>query len=195
MALWKLVWGICVRDLGTQCYLFQFFHENDVLRIERGGPWTFDRYVLLTRRLRKNEKPLAGLMYNLSIWLQVYNLPSGFRSEKVAKAIGDYVGGFIESDPKNFDGSGKDYVRIQVYIHIHLPLKPSIELKRNGGDWFDVKFQYERLPMFCFCCGIIRHSDIFCEKTYVIEIANKDFPYGPDLRANNRKSSMVDGTR
>lgn len=62
--------------------------------------------------------------------MQVYNLPSGFRSEKLA------IGGFIESDSKNFDGpSGRDYVGIRVHIDIRQPLKPSTKLKRSGGEW------------------------------------------------------------
>lgn len=36
----------------------------------------------------------------LYIWIQVYDLPIGFNSEFILKSIGNFVGRFIDSDPK-----------------------------------------------------------------------------------------------
>ena len=77
----------------------------DIQRVERGGPCTFDRHVLITRRLDPTEQPLAMPLFELSIWIQVHDLPIGFRLEKVCKSISAYVGKYVESDAKNFDGS------------------------------------------------------------------------------------------
>lgn len=81
--------------------------------MEKGGPWSFDLHLLLSRRLEASEKPAAMPLHVFSIWLQVYDLPVGFRTEKVCATIGDFAGKYIESDPRNFDGSCKELIRIR----------------------------------------------------------------------------------
>lgn len=36
-SIWKPVKCMFFRDLGSSSFLFQFFHEKDVLRVEKGG--------------------------------------------------------------------------------------------------------------------------------------------------------------
>lgn len=65
------------------------------------------------------------------IWLQVYDLPIAFRSEKVCATIGNFAGTYIESDPQNFDGSCKDFIRIRIQFDVRMPLKQQMKMKRN----------------------------------------------------------------
>lgn len=69
-------------------------------------------------------------------------------------------------------------------------------MNRKGGEWFYIKFQYERLPSFCFYCGIIGHSEQACEMEYDdLNASSKPLPYGPGLRASSRRNTVVDGSR
>ncbi|XVF41365.1 hypothetical protein PTKIN_Ptkin01aG0274600 [Pterospermum kingtungense] len=68
-----------------------------------------------------------------------------------------------------------------------------MKFKCAGGDWFWVSFQYERLHIFCFHCGIIGHSDQFCELLYDNPIDRVNFAFGPWLRANGKRSVGVSG--
>lgn len=195
-AFWKPVKGMFFRDLGQSYYLFQFFHEKDIQRVEKGGPWTFDRHLLLSRRLAPKEKPKAMPIHDYSIWLQVYDLPVGFQTEKVCTTIREFAGHYAESDIRNFDGSCKDFIRIRVILDVRVALKQQMRMKRRGGEWFYVKFQYERLPSFCFFCGIVGHSEQVCEKLYDNPAADgKPMPFGPNLRATGKKSVSIDGSR
>lgn len=47
-----------------------------------------------------------------SIWIQVHGLPIGFMSERVVKDIGGRLGTFLSSDPRNFNGWWRPYMRI-----------------------------------------------------------------------------------
>lgn len=69
MALWKPVKGMLFRELGEHCYLFQFFHEKDVARVEKKGPWTFDHHLLLLKRLGVYETTMAMPIFEMSICL------------------------------------------------------------------------------------------------------------------------------
>lgn len=87
-------------------------------------------------------------------------------SERIAKAIGDHVGVFIRADKNSFDGSWKMFMRIRVLVDVTKPLKRRMKLKKAGGQWFWADFRYERLPNFCFICGILGHTDRFCQKHF-----------------------------
>ena len=41
--VWRLVCGMCVKELQNNLYLFQFFHERDVDRVLKNGPWSFEQ--------------------------------------------------------------------------------------------------------------------------------------------------------
>lgn len=193
--IWKPVKGVYMRDLGSQFFMFQFFHELDIQRVEKGGHWTFDRNVLIKKRLQPKEKPAPMPLFMLSIWLQIYDLPMGFRSQKVCQAIGAYVGNFVESYNRNFDGSWKEFIRIRVLADVRNPLKKEMKLKRNGGEWIYIKFAYEHLPTFCFFCGIIGHSENFCEKFYDHPVEKSQLPFGPEMRATNKKFASMDASK
>lgn len=59
-----------------------------------------------------------------------------------------------------------------------------------------VIFQYEQLFTFCFFCGIIEHSEQFCDLLYDDPDAEKKaMSFDLKLRANNKKGAAVDDSR
>lgn len=57
------------------------------------------------------------------------------------------------------------FLRARVALEIAKPLRRGIlhQVDRlKEPEWFDV--QYEKLPFFCFSCGIMRHTEIECDK-------------------------------
>ena len=63
----------------------------------------------------------------------MYDVPVGFMSERVAKHIGDYIGQYILSDPNNFSGGWRAYMRVRVLFDVHFPLKRKMKIKKPGG--------------------------------------------------------------
>ena len=49
-SLWKPVKGMCIKSLQPNLFLFQFFHERDLQRVIKGGPWSFNRHMLLMKK-------------------------------------------------------------------------------------------------------------------------------------------------
>lgn len=68
-----------------------------------------------------------------------------------------------------------------------------MKLKQPGGEWSWVVFLYEKLPTFCLYCGILGHSDKFCEKLYARPGVGTDRAYGAYLRAQNSRSQSQIG--
>lgn len=107
----------------------------------------------------------------------------GFRVDSVYRSIGDFIGTFIQSDPTDIATSGRNFLRIKVALYVQKPIKRRMKIRRSGGDWLWIHFKYERLPNFCFFCGIIGHSDKFCDKLFDRSSFSAERPYGSHLRA------------
>lgn len=186
--IWRPVKGVFMEETNTpNVYLFRFFHKLDVQRVMEDGPWTFNQQVLLVKRLEEMDQLASIHLSELYIWVQVYDLPIGFNSDYILKSIGDYVGNFKASDSKNFQSFSRSYLRIQVAIDVHKPLKSKMCIKKKGGEWLWIHFKYERLPSFCFFCGIIGHSEKFCELLFDNPDKGEEKKFDSTLRAPVRK--------
>lgn len=166
-SIWRPVKGVFMEETTQlNMFLFKFFHDLDLQRALDDGPWTFNQQALLIRKLNAEEQIKDVKLSELYIWVQIYDVPIGFKSEFILKFIGNYVGCFMETDPKNFQGMCRNYMRIRVAIDVGRPLKKQMKIKKAGGEWIWVQFKYEHLPSFCFYCGRIGHTEKFCEDMF-----------------------------
>lgn len=194
-SLWKPGKGVHVKEIETNLYVFQFFHEIDLKRVVEGSPWSFNRKTLIIARMKEGEIPREVKLNALDLWVQIYDLRIGFMTEKVLKEIGNYVGTYIESCSSNFTGAWRDYMRIRVKIDLDKPLKRKMKIRKTGADWFWVNFKYENVPTFCFICGHLGHSEKFCGKLFDIPEEEITKPYGVWMRAPLRKQTRLVGSR
>ena len=194
-SIWEPRKGIAVTEVGAGRYLFQFFHEFDVITVLNNGPWTFNQHILVVRRLLETDQADRVPLNQVTLWVQIHNLPVGFHSLKIVKDIGDYVGQFLESDENNFKGSWRNFLRIRVNMDVYKPLKRRMKIKKSGGEWLWVDFRYERLNLFCFICGCLGHTDRKCSKLYEYPEGNVLKPYGSWMRASHRKLPVHGGDR
>ncbi|KAL9411935.1 hypothetical protein AB3S75_045523 [Citrus x aurantiifolia] len=194
-ALWRSGKCVCIKDLSLTMFLFQFFHEIDVRRVFDSGPWTFDQHILLVHRLGAEEQPQNVPLFHTNFWIQIYNLPLGFQSERILHSIGNYIGSFIESDENNLKGVWQNYMRLRVSLDVRKPLKRRMRLKRTGGEWFWVDFKYERLNVFCFICGLLGHTERNCPSLYDGVDDNATRPYVIWMKAPSRRGMMNSGER
>uniref|UniRef100_A0A803PEE1 Reverse transcriptase domain-containing protein n=1 Tax=Cannabis sativa TaxID=3483 RepID=A0A803PEE1_CANSA len=139
-SLWRPGRGLSVKELDPNLYLFQFFHEFDVERVIEGSPWTFDRVPLVFTRLKEGDDPRM--------------------------VLGNFVGSFVESDKNNFMGLWRDYFRVRVSVQVDRPLKRKKKLQLKNGLECYAFFKYEDLSTFCFICGILGHSEKFCDVNF-----------------------------
>lgn len=143
-SIWRPVKGVVVTETSRHNrFLFQFFHDLDVRRVLDDGPWTFNQNILLIKRLEPDEQASSIKLSQLHIWVQVYDLPMGFRVDSVYRSIGDFIGTFIQSDPTDIATSGRNFLRIKVALYVQKPIKRRMKIRRSGGDWLWIHFKYE----------------------------------------------------
>lgn len=84
------------------------------------------------------------------------------------------------------DGDGKAsgaFLRARVAIDLEKPLRRGVLLRMSKMEepkWFGV--QYEKLPFYCFACGVLGHSELECHQQVARDDKGK-LPYDVQLRA------------
>ncbi|KAF4375412.1 hypothetical protein F8388_024071 [Cannabis sativa] len=194
-SLWKPGMGMFCKELGQNRYLFQFFHDVDINRVIEGSPWTCLRKLLIFNRLTKNDDPRTIPLNKLDIWIQIFDMQPGYMSARVVQDVGNRIGVFIESDPNNFKGFWRNYLRIRVTINIEKPLRRKMKISPEGDDSFWVHFKYERAPTFCFICGIIGHTENFCAKLFQTPLDQIVKPYGIWMKATPIQQNKYIGSK
>ncbi|XP_060959342.1 uncharacterized protein LOC115704505 [Cannabis sativa] len=166
--LWKPGKGLFVKELGSNLFLFQFYHEIDIKRVINGSPWTFNWLLLIFGRVPRGGDPKAVKLNQLDMWVQIHGLSTGFMTEKIVSTAANYIGSFVESDPKNYNGLWRDYLRVRVTVNIDVPLKRRMKLKKTGG-----------------------HSKNFCPKLFDTPEDEIVKPYGSFMPAQPRRKNYL----
>lgn len=187
--IWKPTMGINIKELEQGIYLFQFYHKEDMIWVQNGGPWTFENAMLCTDVIPPGEDPLKVPLWFLNIWIQLHDLPSGFMSESVGKQLGNFFGEFLLYDEKNNTSIWRECMRVKIKIDVRKPLKRRKKVNRKIGNDFVVSCKYERLGDFCFSCGLVSHTERFCRRNIDRRIGGGSQEWGAWLRAPPRRAA------
>lgn len=188
-ALWRPGKGVYIREIESNLYMFQFYHELDIKRVVEGSPWSFNRKTLLISRMKEGDVPRSIILNKVELWVQIHDLRVGFMTERVVKEVGNYIGTFVESCSRNFTGMWKEYLRVRVSLDVTQPLKRRMKIRSPVADWFWINFRYENVPTFCFICGIMGHSEKYCSKLFDLTESKITKPYGEWMGAPLRRQS------
>ena len=87
-------------------------------------------------------------------------------------------------------GGGGSYVRIRVRMDAQKPLCRGRKIGLDGKRETLLSFKYERLPNFCYWCGLITHSESDCDLWLQSRetLQKKNQQYGPWMRSEGGKN-------
>ena len=107
--------------------------------------------------------------------------------EEVGRDLGNRLGKYIETDKRSWLSEQAKFMRVRVDLPINRPLQRGGNIVNPDDEKFWVSFKYERLPTFCFLCGILGHDERHCSGNS----NNPEAPrqYGDWLRANGSLKS------
>ena len=166
--------------------MFLFQKKDDMDRVLFLCPWSFDKYLLVLHKLAHGEAVQDIKFDRTPFWIQIHGLPTMCQTKTVGMSIGSTLG---EVEKVDVNGKGfclGSFLRIRVQLDITKPLcrGRKVRLGEHGMKWVD--FKYERLPIFCYLCGMIDHDERDCLQGF----RSKETPrpeekqFGPWLRAN-----------
>ena len=80
---------------------------------------------------------------------------------KTVIEVGKSIGCISYSEHKG-DMIGGDFLRVRVEIDDSKPLCHGSKVLPNGDSEGWVSFKYEKMPNFCYWCGMVTHDDKEC---------------------------------
>lgn len=184
--VWRPAMGINIKEVKKDLFLFQFYHKDDLDWVQKGGPWSFDNAIPVFNSINMGEDPLKVPLNEVSFWIQIHDLPTGYMSESVGRQLGNFFGMFLEYDPKNNTGIWRECMRIRIKVDIRKPLKRKKKIVRKNASEFIVSCKYERLGDFYFRCGMLSHTERFCQKKFQ-QSSEMEKEWGGWLRAQPRR--------
>lgn len=112
------------------------------------------------------------------------NQQRGFRAMSL---LGQVVRMDVDKDGK----ASSAFLRARVAIEVDKPLRRGVLLcmsKAEEPRWFAV--QYEKLPFYCFACGVMGHSEVECHHPVHRNDEGK-LPYDVQLRAPEERKRRI----
>jgi hypothetical protein len=182
---WKPSGMAWFKVLGDNLFLKDFEHSWDKAHVLEGRPWVFEGNLFSEVDFIGTIPPAKIVFTFASFWVRMFNLPLACMGENMGVRLGNLVG-VVEAVDSNEDGVGwGEYLRVRIRLDISKSLAWGRVLKLNGDNIW-VAFQHERLPKFCFQCGIIRHGGESCmsKRGGLLPAASAKLQYGPWLRAS-----------
>ena len=161
-SVWMMGSDLRIVDVGKNIFQFKFNSRYQMEWVERNGLWNFDNNLLLLCKWKKGLS-VNNISFTHSLfWIQEGGLPFESMSEEVGRDLGNRLGKYIESDKRSWLSEQAKFMRIRVDLPINKPLQRGRNIVNPNGGKYWVTFKYERLPSFCFQCGILGHDEKNC---------------------------------
>jgi hypothetical protein len=180
-AVWRMGTAIRIIEVGNDLLQFQFSTEFQLQWVLDSGPWAFDNNLLVLRRWERGMSAYSVNITQAQFWVQVWGLPFDLITPKVGTRIGNSMGRCVKVDHSSDQTEQARYIRIQVEIPLDKPLRRGGNFINPEGEKCWAEYRYERLPSFCFLCGLLGHEARQCP-TFDVDTSQ----YGPWLRASSR---------
>lgn len=159
----------------------------DIERVLAGTPWMVGRYAIILQNYDEKLAASEIIFDGMEMWVRIMDLPLGWMNQtRGARAMG-LIGRVVKMDVDKDGKASGAYLRGHVAIEIDKPLRRGVLLRMSKTEeprWFHA--QYEKLPYYCFACGVIGHSEVEC--THPVQRDDQgELPYDVQIRAPEEK--------
>ena len=160
--LWRSKNGFKVTKEGDHVVLFSFDNQEDIDKILKTEPWSFDKHLMVLQRYDR-EIDVVDMDFNMvTFWVLVHDIPVRFRTKTIAEKICGAVG-LVNTNTDASEVMGDGFVRVRVAIDVSQPLCRGRVISLENGKELWVSFKYERLSNLCYWCGSHTHDNRDCE--------------------------------
>ncbi|XP_057247549.1 uncharacterized protein LOC130589924 [Beta vulgaris subsp. vulgaris] len=185
--IWAISRGALFRSIENGLFVVRFASKRDKDKVMAGRPWTFDQNLVMLQEIEDDIQPSEIVLKRCPFWVRLYNLPMRSRSESHIRMIGGSIGQVLEID---MDDIGWDKsARLRILLDVTKPLKRVQRIAVKSGGSVLVEIKYERLPTFCYLCGVIGHIERDCLSN-VAEDKEVEKQWGSWIRASPRKGRL-----
>jgi hypothetical protein len=181
--IWRPMGELLFNVIGENLFIAEFEYGEDKTRILEGRPWIFDGHLVSLANFDGLTPPKDLKFERESFWIRMYNLPLACMGKTTGEKIGASVGLVEEVDVCEDAAGWGEYLRVKVSIGLSRPLARGRMLHLQGRSTW-VAFKFEKLPKFCYKCGVIEHGRTGCNEQGAGKKNGDEegYPYGPWLR-------------
>jgi hypothetical protein len=181
---WRPKGSISFRVIGENLFIVEFEHAWEKDRVMGGRPWLFDGNLVSLAEFDGTTPPSKMNFDKESFWMRMYNLLLACMSKEVGHKIGSSVGEVEEIDMLEDEAGWGEFLRVKVHMVLSKPIPRGRKLHLpNQSTW--VAFKYERLPKFCYKCGVMHHAKTGCLRQGHRQFGKiEEPPYGNWLRVS-----------
>jgi hypothetical protein len=154
---------VTFKVVGDNVFLMEFEHEWEKAKVLEWRPWVFDGNLFSVAEFDGVTQLVSIEFEKVALWVRMLNLPLACMNSEIGTMIGSAIGQVeeIEIDEEGV-GWGR-FLHAKIQMDLTKPLICGRRLKVQGVSmWVDL--QYERLPRFCFSCGVVKHGALGCMK-------------------------------
>lgn len=161
--IWHLRGGMEYKELAGSRFLIEFEQEGDFLHVLTGGPWTYLGDALLVVAYDGVSSVADIDIHILPIWVRIFDLPVPMLNATAGREVGELLGPVRMVHTDNRGKAWDNFLHVRIEHDIYRPIESVVRIQDKMGRNFkryDVK--YERIPRFCFYCGIVGHCYSSC---------------------------------
>lgn len=130
---WRPAGVVKVESLQNKIFMFKFSLEEDKRRVLAGGPWHYDRALIVLQELKGIGNVTEQPFSHVSFWVQLHNVPLMCMDTSTIREIGSKMG---KVEDVATDATGDcfgEYVRVRISIDITKRLKKIIKIQQEDG--------------------------------------------------------------
>ena len=183
--IWRPKNGFKVRNMGNHTILFIFDNEEEVEKILKGDPWSFDKHLVMIKWYDYSI-PVQDLVFeHVTLWVQVHDIQTNYLSREIAEKLCE-AARKVSTEPTLAEVDRGNVMRIRVTVNTTLPLCRGRVFTLEDGSKGWASFKYERLPNVCYWCGRLDHFDRDCDRWIQSSgtLTKQDQEYGSWIRAS-----------
>ncbi|PPD96116.1 hypothetical protein GOBAR_DD06853 [Gossypium barbadense] len=164
-SIWKIKKKFEIQSVGQNLFTIVFDLEEDLETILEGQAWLFRKSLVIFDRLTKPVERSQIRLVSSPFGIKIGPCLPEFDKKDLLHAIGVTFGGVLRSEVNG------EFCRLRVNLNIQKSLRRGIFILRSNGSRYWIPFKYEKLPKFCFGCGVMGHDLQDCT---VVKPAEKD---------------------
>ena len=127
-------------------------------------PWSFEKQLIFLKEFEGELAPRDIVMKHCPFWVQIFNLPLKSRTKETGWAIESSLREVLDVDVSDLGVHWGRCLRVYVSVDITKKLICGKKINIEGGENRWVIFKYERLPNFCYKCGMLDYAIKKCSE-------------------------------
>lgn len=121
--VWKTVKEVKIKSMGDNIFLFKFASEKEKKRVLIGGPWHFDRVLIVLFEPTRIGDIKNQSFTHVTFWVQIHNIPIMCMNKEAIKKLGEKIETVEEIETDEAGECISLFARAKISIDITQPLK------------------------------------------------------------------------